>query len=103
MADWKNITANEVKRRLLAGERLNLIDVREEEEFTSGRIPGSRSVPLSRLPLLWRDLDPDQEAILICRSGNRSGQACEYLSGLGFSRLYNLGGGLLDWTGDLEY
>lgn len=103
MATWKNITADEVKRRLQAGERLNLIDVREEEEFASGRIPGSRSVPLSRLPLVWQDLDLNQEAILICRSGNRSGQACEYLSAQGFSRLYNMEGGLLNWTGDLEH
>ena len=40
--------------------------------------------------------------ILICRSGNRSGQACEYLSLKGFTRLYNMEGGLLEWTGDLE-
>lgn len=102
MSNWKNISAAEVKRRMEAGEHLHLIDVREDEEFASGRIPGSRLVPLSRLPLVWREMDPDQEMILICRSGNRSRQACEYLSLKGFTRLYNMEGGLLEWTGDLE-
>ena len=98
MSNWKNISAAEVKRRMEAGEHLHLIDVREDEEFASGRIPGSRLVPLSRLPLVWREMDPDEEMILICCSG----QACEYLSLKGFTRLYNMEGGLLEWTGDLE-
>jgi rhodanese-related sulfurtransferase len=69
-------TAAELKARLARGERLAIIDVRTPEEYAFGHIPGARLLPLDQLPRLARTLNPDEEIILVCRSGNRSMQRC---------------------------
>lgn len=74
-----------------------LIDVREPAELLGelGKIRGVESVPLGTIEQAARGWDRDQELVLICRSGNRSGQAAAALARLGFTRLWNLTGGML--------
>jgi len=93
------ITPEEVKARLAAGEKLNLIDVREPSENAAFNI-GGILCPLGKI----KDFDvdeleslKDQEVILYCRSGNRSGQATMMLQTMGFSNPKNLVGGMLAW------
>lgn len=93
------ITAEEVKQRLDAGEKLNLVDVREPGEHADFNIGGILH-PLGRI----REMDADgleemkdQEMIIYCRSGNRSGQACMMLETMGFTNVKNLVGGMLLW------
>ena len=72
------ITAEEVKARLDAGEKLNIIDVREPHENAEFNI-GGELVPLGTIQSFQLDdLEPykNEELIVYCRSGNRSGQAC---------------------------
>lgn len=93
------ITAEEVKKRLDAGEQLHLVDVREPSEHEEFNIGGSL-IPLGRFRALDVDeLDPlqEEEIILYCRSGNRSGQAAMMLETMGFSQVKNLEGGMLRW------
>ncbi|MEO6289901.1 MAG: rhodanese-like domain-containing protein [Ginsengibacter sp.] len=95
-----NITPEEVKERLDAGEKLNLIDVREPHENAEFNI-GGKLIPVGNIQSMQiediEDLRND-EVILYCRSGNRSGIAAMTLDQLGFTNTKNLTGGMLAWT-----
>ncbi len=94
-----NITPEEVKKRLDAGEKLNLIDVREPHENAEFNI-GGKLIPVGNIQSMQiediEDLRND-EVILYCRSGNRSGIAALVLDQLGFTNTKNLTGGMLAW------
>jgi len=95
----QNITPEEVKQRLDKGERLNLIDVREPYENAEFNI-GGKLLPLGKIQSMQtEDIDDlkDEEVILYCRSGNRSGIAAMILDQMGFTNTKNLTGGMLAW------
>jgi rhodanese-related sulfurtransferase len=95
----ENITVEEVKKRLDAGEKLNLVDVREPHENAEFNI-GGILLPLGDIQAMMIDeIEPlkDEEVILYCRSGNRSGQAAMTLEMMGFTNTKNLTGGMLAW------
>jgi rhodanese-related sulfurtransferase len=95
----ENITVEELKRRLDAGEKINIVDVREPHENAEFNIGGILH-PLGEIQMMQVDeLEPfkDEELIVYCRSGNRSGQACLILDSLGFKNTKNLVGGMLAW------
>ena len=99
---WKKISPQEVEEKVTKGIGVQLIDVREPEEYASGRIVGSKLIPLSNFVERTNEIDAEEEVICICRSGNRSAKACEYLSFIGFNNVNNMDGGMLEWKGDLE-
>ena len=95
----QNITAEELKARIDAGEKLNLVDVREPHEHADFNIGGTL-FPLGKIQTMQvDDLDDlkNEEVIVYCRSGNRSGQAGMILDMLGFKNVKNLVGGMLGW------
>ena len=95
----QNITAEEVKARLDNGETLNLVDVREPHEHAEFNI-GGILLPLGKIQTMQVDeLEnlKEEEVIVYCRSGNRSGQAALTLDMLGFKNTKNLTGGMLGW------
>src|SRR6187397_2786490 len=95
----KTISAEDVKARLESGEALNILDVREPYENTEFNI-GGRLVPLGKIQTMQVDDIEDwknDEIIIYCRSGNRSGQACLILETIGFTNVKNLTGGMLEW------
>ena len=94
-----NITPEEVKKRLDAGEKLNIVDVREPHENADFNIGGTL-IPLGKIQSMQVDEIEDlkdKEVIFYCRSGNRSGQACMFLDAIGFKNTRNLTGGMLSW------
>ncbi len=94
-----NITPEEVKQRLDAGEELNLIDVREPHENAEFNI-GGKLIPVGNIQSMQiEDIEDlrNEEVILYCRSGNRSGIAAMVLDQLGFTNTKNLTGGMLAW------
>jgi rhodanese-related sulfurtransferase len=93
-----DITIEELKERMDKGEKLNLIDVREEYEFDEFNI-GATLIPLGELPDRLEEIEAwkDQEILIHCRSGARSGRAKEYLESEGYSSVRNLLGGMLAW------
>ncbi len=94
-----NITPEEVKKRLDAGEKLNIVDVREPHENADFNIGGTL-IPLGNIQTMQVDEIEDlkdKEVIFYCRSGNRSGQACMFLDAMGFKNTRNLTGGMLLW------
>ncbi|RUS45694.1 rhodanese-like domain-containing protein [Cohnella sp. AR92] len=98
----KSITSEEVVARLEQGKPLSIIDVREPDEWNSGHIPGAKHLPLGQISARHSELDPKRETIVVCRSGNRSGLACELLEAMGYD-VVNLTGGMLGWKGRLEF
>ena len=93
------ITAEEVKARIEAGEKLNIVDVREPHENVEFNIGGTL-VPLGKIQTMQLDdleEHKDDELIVYCRSGNRSGQACLILEMAGFTNVKNLAGGMMNW------
>lgn len=92
------ITAEELRRRIDSGEKLVLIDVREDEEVAAGMIPGARHIPMGEVPYRTSDIPEESEVIFICRSGSRSQRVCEYLSAQGYQGVVNLSGGMIEWS-----
>lgn len=91
-----DITVEELKERLDKGEDLNFYDVREEHEFEEDNL-GAKLIPLAELPDHLDELEPlkDEEIIIHCRSGARSGKAARFLESQGFSNVRNVLGGIL--------
>ncbi|MCL9776676.1 rhodanese-like domain-containing protein [Vibrio sp. S4B1] len=69
-----------------------VIDVRTAEEFADGHLDNAINFPLSELSHHVSNLDKTTPIVLYCRSGNRSGQAYQHLTSLGFTQLHNAGG-----------
>ncbi len=95
----ENISVSELKKRIDSGENLNIVDVREPHEHEEFNI-GGILVPLGEIRAMQVDeLEElkDQEVIVYCRSGGRSGQAAMILETMGFQNVKNLTGGMLAW------
>ncbi|HWR32002.1 MAG TPA: rhodanese-like domain-containing protein [Chitinophagaceae bacterium] len=95
----QTINVEELKARLEAGEKINLIDVREPHENIEFNI-GGKLVPLGKIQAMQtEELDDlkEEEVIVYCRSGKRSMTACMFLDTLGFTNTKNLVGGVLAW------
>lgn len=91
---YESVTPEELKRRLDAGERPELLDVREPWEYELARIEGARLLPMAELPERITELDPEAETIVICHHGSRSAYVTQALQRSGFARVLNLEGGL---------
>ena len=96
------ITSVELKQRMDRGEKLRIVDVREPNEFQICRIPGTELIPLGDIPKRYNELDPDQELIVHCKMGGRSAKAADFLRSVGFKRVLNLKGGILDWIDKVD-
>jgi rhodanese-related sulfurtransferase len=95
----QTITVQELKRRIDAGENIHLVDVREPNENAAFNIGGTL-LPLGEIRNMQTDPIDDwkeDEVIVYCRSGNRSGQAAMILEQMGFKNVINLTGGMLAW------
>lgn len=97
----KTITAKELAEMLNTDEKLNIIDVREDEEIALGKIPEAKHIPLGQIPDRTAELDKNEHYYMVCRSGGRSGNACEYLTQSGYN-VTNVVGGMLEWEGKTE-
>lgn len=94
----EDIEVQELKERLDNGEKINLIDVREEWEFEEFNLNG-KLIPLGQLPSRLDELNDlkGEEIVIHCRSGNRSGQAKRFMEQQGFTKVRNLLGGTMAW------
>jgi molybdopterin/thiamine biosynthesis adenylyltransferase/rhodanese-related sulfurtransferase len=95
------ITPRELAERLRAGD-VDLLDVREPHEWEIGRIPGARLVPLATLPEALPTLDSAHDIVVHCKSGVRSAKAVRQLQAAGFRRVWNLAGGILRWSDEVD-
>jgi molybdopterin/thiamine biosynthesis adenylyltransferase/rhodanese-related sulfurtransferase len=91
------ITVEELKRRLDAGDDVFVLDVREPHEYQICNI-GGHLIPLGDLPNRVNELDSSREIVAHCRSGVRSAKAVNFLQQAGFKKVSNLAGGILAWA-----
>jgi rhodanese-related sulfurtransferase len=84
--------------RLPPGTRVQVIDVREPEEWALGRMPESVLIPMDDLAARMRELDPAQPVVTVCRSGRRSLISAAQLLAAGFSDVKSLAGGMIAWV-----
>lgn len=92
----EDITVSELKNRLDKGEKFHFLDVREEWEFEEDNL-GAENIPLGELPHRISELESykDDEIVVHCRSGARSGNAKKFMESKGFSQVRNVLGGIL--------
>jgi len=93
------MTVEELKWKMDQGERIRLIDVREQREYDAAHIEGSELKPLGQIMQWSADLPyKDETIILHCHHGGRSERACQFLAQRGFTGLSNLEGGIDAWS-----
>ena len=98
-----DLTPADLYARQQRGEALQLIDVREPQEFDYCRIEGSQLIPLGELPRRAAEIATDRPVVLICHHGVRSAQALAYLQHRrGLTNLLNLRGGIDAWSREVD-
>ena len=95
----KETTVDTIKQRLDDGEKLTLVDVREESEFAKGHLPGA--IHLGK-GIIERDIevrvpDPGTELVLYCGGGFRSALAADNLQKMGYTNVVSMDGGVREW------
>lgn len=84
--------------RDVAGTGVQVVDVRESDEWCEGHIPGSVLIPMGEVAFRLRELDPSRPVITVCRSGRRSLYSAEELLAAGFRDVKSLAGGVIAWA-----
>ena len=99
----EEISATELKQRLDRGEDIQIIDVREQNEYDIARLPGSKLIPLGQVVNRAGEIDAGRETVVHCKMGGRSAKAIEALTRSGFQgRLINLKGGITAWSNEVD-
>ena len=99
---WVQIDQETAKRMMEADDGHVIVDVRRQDEYDAGHIPGAILIPnesiVDERPAQLPDLE--QVILIYCRSGNRSKQAAQKLADLGYRNIYEFGG-ITTWTGEI--
>ncbi|MBP2058419.1 rhodanese-related sulfurtransferase [Lactobacillus colini] len=96
----KEISTTQLQKILIQNPEVKLFDVREPIEYSAGHVPESSNFPLEKVAEF--DLPKNEKYYFICRSGNRSGQFCHYLTEQGYQDVTNVVGGMITWDGEVE-
>ena len=96
------LTANDVKAKLDAGENIVLLDVREEWEWQIAHLDQALFIPLHNLPDKLDELDPSQEIVVYCHTGKRSAEVATFLMNEGFTRVSDMTGGIRAWAMEVD-
>lgn len=101
-AAYQQITQKKAKEMMQAEDGHIIVDVRRQDEYDSGHIPGAILIPNESIgteqPKELPDLD--QVILIYCRSGRRSKEASQKLADIGYTHIYEFGG-IIDWTGEI--
>ncbi len=100
---YQQVSAEEAKTIMDTEENYIILDVRTEAEYAEGHIPGAKLLPLDSIESMAETVLPDKDQLILvyCRSGNRSKQASELLTNLGYSRIVEFGG-IKSWPYEIE-
>ncbi|MHB8840681.1 MAG: rhodanese-like domain-containing protein [Candidatus Aquicultor sp.] len=96
-ASYQNIDAAQAKQ-LIDAKSVQLIDVREEDEFRMGYIAGAKLIPLGQLTSRIGEIDKTKPVLVYCATGARSAEAAQVLVASGYTKVYNLASGVDGWT-----
>ncbi len=98
------VTVYELKAKIDRKDDFVLLDVREPHEYQIAKIPGSRLIPLGELDKRLKELEAfkEKEVVVHCKSGGRSAQAVEFLKQAGFKKIWNVVGGISEWSNKID-
>jgi rhodanese-related sulfurtransferase len=94
----QEMTPAEVVARQERGEAPMLLDVREDWELAIARLEPAVHIAMGDIPSRFRELPQDRDVVVLCRSGGRSAQVAQFLQQQGYTRVWNLAGGILAWA-----
>ena len=100
-----NLDQSTWKKQLHSEKNVIILDVRTPEEFDISRIPNSRNLDFYNPQKFMQEiekLDKDTSYYVYCRTGLRSANSCQLMSELGFKKVYNLLGGIVEWKGEFN-
>jgi len=100
----ENLNQEDWRELLAKTEDAVIIDVRTPQECEEGIIPGAMKLDIfdaENFKSKIEAMDKSKSYFMVCRSGNRSGQACGFMQSIGFEKTYNLVGGMMEWTGEV--
>jgi rhodanese-related sulfurtransferase len=97
---YKTLSATEFNTAIAKEKKIQLLDVRTSEEYSTGFIKNSQNMNWfdGDLEKKTLTLDKNKPVYVYCKSGGRSAKACSKLSELGFTKIYNLDGGIDNWN-----
>lgn len=99
----QEITATELKKRMDAGDDIQLIDVRQPDEYDFAKIEGAKLIPLGQIVQRMDEIDENRETVIHCKAGGRSAKAIEALQRAGFKGdLKNMRGGITAWSDEVD-
>lgn len=99
----EQITATELKKRIDAGDDIQLIDVRQPDEYNFAKIEGAKLIPLGEIIQRMNEIDENRETVVHCKAGGRSARAIQALQQAGFKgELINLAGGITAWSNEVD-
>ena len=100
---FENIDVATFAQKIKELDNAVILDVRTPAEIAEAAIDGHVAINIMHPEFTQRiaELDKEKTYLVYCRSGNRSGKACAYMSNLGFKTLYNLDGGIMAWQAQM--
>ena len=97
------ITPAELKAALDGGQKMVLLDVRDQWEYEAARIAGSTHIPMEQIPQrVHTELDPEEHIVVICHHGVRSANVANWLLREGFEQVQSLRGGVDQWARQID-
>lgn len=105
MSSTPEVTPVELKAEIEGGAKIVLIDVREPHELEISVLPGVIPIPLGEVEARFAEIPKDQDVVVICRSGGRSGKATDFLISQGYTQVRNMATGMNGYatTADQNY
>lgn len=94
---YGNITVDQVQKVIDENPGIVLLDVRTQLEHDEDALDGSVLIPIDEIAARVSEIDKDATYLLFCRSGNRSGQVYDYLKSEGYTKLFNMQGGMVEY------
>ena len=100
--EYDDMDVLELQKLLKNGSAPTILDVREKFELEISQIDGAIHIPMNQIPKRLEELNPDNEYVVMCRTGVRSSQICEFLSNQNFRSVANLSGGINEWAKQID-
>ena len=102
MSTFKSIDVETLKSKLDCNEDFTLIDVRENQELEICKLEEAIHIPVSSVPVYLNEIDFKKPVVIMCKSGGRSAQICQFLNDQGHFDVYNLNGGIISWALEID-
>ena len=102
MNTFKAMTVHELKHKIDKNDDFTLIDVRENSELAICKLESAQHIPMNSIPLQLNKIDFSKTVIIMCKSGGRSAQICQFLNQQGHFNVYNLHGGIISWALEID-